>query len=195
MTIHTMEQHSPEWTAVRGGKFTASTFSSLFAKETTKEYQNLINQVVFERLTGETPESFESDWMKRGTELEPQALKGYEMLTFNTIRKVGFIELSEWTGCSPDGLIGEDGLVQIKCPKWSTLINYHLTGEIPRDYMIQMQGELFVTGRKWNDFFVYHPKLKPILKRVDRDEKMIDEIIGKLEIVIAEAKKRIERIG
>ena len=157
-------QGTDEWNALRLGKFTASCFSDLFAKDTTIAYQGLINKVVYERLTGEIPESYSNDYMARGSELEAQARQAYELETFNKIKEVGFIEISEWVGCSPDGLIGKDGLVEIKCPKWSTLIDYHLSGKIPSNYMYQMQGQLYVSERQWCDFYVWHPKFKPLLR-------------------------------
>jgi len=191
MITHDVIQGTDEWNALRLGKFTASFFSDLFAKETTIAYQGLINKVVYERITGEIPESYSNDYMARGSELEAQARQAYELETFNKVKEVGFIEISEWVGCSPDGLIGKDGLVEIKCPKWSTLIDYHLSGKIPSNYMYQMQGQLYVTERQWCDFYVWHPKFKPLLKRIGRAENIITAIKEKLEIVIAEAEKRI----
>lgn len=195
MTYHyDIQQNTPEWLNVRLGKFTASTFSDLFSKPSTKTYQNAINKVVFERLTHELPESFSNDWAERGHELEAEAIEAYEMRTFTKVNRVGFVEMDDWTGCSPDGLIGEDGLIQVKCPKYSTLIEYVLSGEVPNDYMIQMQGELWVTGRKFNEFFVYHPKLKPILKRVERDEAMIASIAEAVKTAKTIAIERIKTI-
>ncbi len=188
---HDIIQNTPEWLAVRAGKFTASMFADLFAKESTKTYQNAINKVVYERLTGESPESFSNEWTERGHELEPVAIEAYELLTFNKVTRVGFIEYNEWIGCSPDGLIGEKGMFQAKCPKFSTLIDYYITDKIPADYYTQMQGELFVSGREFNEFYVFHPKLKPILKRVNRDEKHILEIRAKLETAIELVNERI----
>ena len=91
-------QGTDEWTALRLGKFTASCFSDLFAKETTIAYQSLINKVVYERITGEIPESYSNDYMTRGSELEAQARQAYELETFNKVKEVGFIEISEWVG-------------------------------------------------------------------------------------------------
>jgi len=193
MKIYTnIEQGTDEWLSIRCGKFTASTFSDLFMKETTKGYQEAINRVVFERISGEFPESYSNDFMKRGTELEPLARESYEILTFNKVHQVGFIELSEWVGGSPDGLIEDEGMLEIKCPKWSTLISYLLEDVIPKDYMLQMQGNLWVSGRQWCDFFVWHPAFHPMLRRVKRDEKIIAEIQVATERAIEEAKKRVE---
>ena len=189
-----IEQNTDEWLKLRMGKFTASMFHELFAKPTTKEYQNAINKVVFERMTGELTESFSNGWTERGHLLEDEAVEAYELKTFRKIVKVGFVELDEWVGCSPDGLNGDEGMLQVKCPKFSTLIDYHLSNEVPKDYAIQMQGELWVTGRKWDDFYVYHPKLKPLLKRVERDEKMIGEIKKNVETAIKEVERRIAKL-
>lgn len=194
MIIHDVIQGTDEWHELRRGKFTASTFSDLFMAKSTKGYNNLISQVVFERLTGESPESFENDWMARGKELEGEAREQYELETFNKVEPVGFVEMSEWVGCSPDGFVGTEGLVQIKCPKYSTLIDYLLSGSVPKDYMIQMQGEMWVTGRKWCDFFVYHPKLKPMLKRVTPDEKILEQLKEEVNKAVVEAQTRIKKL-
>lgn len=189
-----IEQGSLEWIALRCGKFTASTFSDLFMGKTTKGYNEAINKIVFERLTGEVPESYKNEYMERGTELEPIARQTYELETFNKVKQVGFIELDEWVGCSPDGLVGIDGHLEIKVPKWNTLINYILDDIIPKDYMIQMQGQLYISGRQWCDFYVWHPKFKSMLRRVPRDEKMIVDIQNKIKEAIEEAKIRIGKM-
>ena len=190
-----VEQGTDEWLKLRMGKFTASVFPKLFMKKDTQGYQDAINKVVFERLTGELPESFSNDWMNRGTELEPVAIDIYENTTFNKVKRIGFIEHSEWIGCSPDGIVGKDGMLQVKCPKYSTLISYILSDQIPKDYMIQMQGEMLVAEKQWSDFYVFHPKLKPILKRVERNSKMHIEIWDKLFEAIADVEKRIVKIS
>jgi putative phage-type endonuclease len=191
--IHEVEQGSPEWHELRSTRFTASNFYKMFLKENTKTYQNFINEVVFARLTGEVEEGYTNDFMRRGIEVEPQAIEQYELDSFNKVHRVGFISYSDWIGCSPDGLIGTDGMIQIKCPKATTLMEYY-GGEVPNDYYIQMQGELFVTGRAWSIFYVYHPKLKPYEIKVDRDEEMISQIHEKLSECIKEAKRRIDKL-
>jgi len=195
MIIHDVTQGTPEWDAVRLGKFTASKFSDLFMKPELKGYQGLINQVVFERLTGEKPESFSSAWMDRGKELESQARHSYELQTFRKVQQVGFVEMDEWAGCSPDGFVGTEGTVEIKCPKWSTLIDYHLTGKIPTEYYWQIQGGLYITGRAWCDFYVWHPKLKPLLTRVEPVLGSFEMLKIQLDKAIDMAKTRIKRIG
>jgi len=195
MIIHQLEQGAPEWNEVRLGKFTASTFGKLFMAKSTKGYNDLINQVVYERITGESPESYSNQWMDRGTELEPEARMSYELLTFNKVHQVGFIEYNEWIGGSPDGLIDTDGIIEIKCPKSSTLIDYALSDKIPKDYEWQMQGNLYISERDYCDFFVYHPKLNPLQIRVNRDEQKIKQLESELEIAIEQAQERLNKLS
>lgn len=195
MIHHLIEQNSEEWLKLRSGKFTASTFADLFATKTTQAYKKAIRKVVFERLTGESPESFSNDWMNRGHELEPIARKEYEDYTFNTVSDGGFFEYNEWVGASPDGLIGEDGLIELKCPAYNTFIDYLINNKLPSEYLYQVQGQLFVTGRKWCDFTAYHPKL-PLMKVTVYPDPEIQEQIGKaLETAIKEAEEMIEKIS
>jgi predicted phage-related endonuclease len=194
MIYHDVIQGSDEWHILRSTRFTASNFHKLFAKESTKTYQNLINEIVFARLTGEVSESYQSEWMKRGNDLEAEAIEAYELETFNKATPIGFVELDEWVGCSPDSLVGDDGQLQIKCPKATTLMDYYIS-EGYEDYYVQLQGELYVTGRKWNDLYVYHPKLKSILTRFKRNEETITEIKLKIMLAVEQAQERIKKIS
>lgn len=194
MIIHEIEQNSPEWYEIRRGKFTCSTLSDLFMDKKTKGYNEAINKVVFERLTGEMPESYVNDYMRRGSELEPLAREKYELETFNSVRQVGFIEYSEWFGYSPDGLIEDNGLIEIKCPKFSTLIDFALNKKIPKEYEYQMQGGLFVSEREWCDFVMFHPKMQILITKVYRNEETIKSIQEVLEQSVEEAIKRIDKI-
>ena len=191
MKIYDFEQLSDEWFQVRLGKFTASKAADLLMKETTVGYNNLINQIVYERLTGKSPETFTNNWMQRGTELEAEAIKAFELETFQKIRSVGFIEMDEWTGCSPDGLLNSDGLIQIKCPKFSTHIDYLLSRKVPSDYYKQCQFELMVTERKYNILMSYEPNLKPFISKIERDEDLIQKIESKLNQSIKLVNERI----
>ncbi|MFH1525607.1 MAG: lambda exonuclease family protein [Bacteroidota bacterium] len=195
MKVHNFEQGTPEWQQVRCGKFTASNFAKLFMAASTKGYQDYINNVVFERLTGKQAEAYTNEWMLRGSELEAEARISYESRTFNIVEQVGFVEYSEWIGASPDGLIDADGLIEIKCPKHTTVIEYLLSDKIPKDYYWQMQGQMMVTDRKWCDYFIYHPDLEPIIKRVKREPKDIVLLIAELDKAIIETQNRIRTIG
>lgn len=192
--VYNMEQGTEEWLDIKRGKFSASNFSKLFMSETTQGYNDIINQIVFERVTGKSPEFYVNEYMARGTELESEARLDYEFVTGNKVKQVGFIELNEWVGVSPDGLIGKDGMLEIKCPKYSTLISQKLSQKVPKDYYWQMQGQMYVADRKWVDYYVYHPDLEPLLIRVERNEKDIEELRQKLDKAIESVIERINKL-
>lgn len=194
MIFHDVDQNSEEWLSLRAGRFTASTFSDLFAKKETAAYRKAIRKVVFERLTGESPESFKNEYMERGHELEPLAREAYELYSFNSVRDGGFFELDEWTGASPDGLVDDDGQIEIKCPSYNVFIDYLISQALPAEYKYQVQGQLLVTGRKWCDFIAYHPKLPLVVVRVLPNPVIHEEIKGALKTAINEAMSFIEII-
>lgn len=198
MIFHNVQQNSPEWEALRRGKFTASIFDELFLSKSTVTYEKAIAKVVYERLTGESPESFQSDYMKRGHELESAAHDRYNELKFvetlSVIEPGGFFELDEFTGASPDGLIEDDGIVEIKCPAYNTMIKYLIDKKLPNQYKYQVQGQLYVTGRSWCDFFAYSPKLKPHIIRIYPDGNIIDMIKYELDIAIKKANDLINKL-
>lgn len=187
--------NTEEWYNLRLGKFTASSFKDLFMSKTTKGYEKAIYKPVFERLTGELPESFSNEYMERGHELEPLAKDLYEMETFNIVQPGGFWALNDWIGASPDGLIGDDGIIEIKSPAFNTMISYLLKNQVPPIYKWQIYGQLWVTGRNWCDFMSFHPKLKPLIIRVERDESIITELQEKVFESISIAKDIIKKIS
>lgn len=187
-----IEQNTDEWMNLRMGKFTASMFSDLMGSKNTLTYQKAINKVVFEILTNEVPENFTSGYMERGHELEPLAKELYSMMTFNDVSNGGFFSYGNYIGASPDGLIDDDGLLEIKSPSFNTMINYLLRKSLPIEYKYQVQGQLFVTNRKWCDFMAYHPKLKPLIIRVERDEDIITDIQTRLNEAIETVINRIK---
>ena len=179
MIVHNMEQGTDEWFEIRLGKFTASVIDSLFAGKTTASYRNCISKVADERIVGKKPDDFNSSYyMDRGNEMEMFAVQAYEEERFQRIKLIGFCESDDHkSGCSPDGLIGDNGMIQIKCPKYSTMFEYikkdhqkvsnlHLLG---RAYFNQVQHEMMVTDREWSDFVLYHPGLPLIIRRVEKD--------------------------
>ena len=189
-----IEQNTDEWMNLRMGKFTASMFSDLMGSKNTLTYQKAINKVVFEILTNEVPENFTSGYMERGHELEPLAKELYSMMTFNDVSNGGFFSYGNYIGASPDGLIDDDGILEVKSPSFNTMINYLLKKELPNEYKYQVHGQLFVTGRAWCDFMAYHPKLKPLIIRISRDEKIINEIHSELKEAIDLVVNRIKLI-
>jgi len=185
-----IKQNSDEWFALKVGKFSASTCAELLMNKKTKGYTGLIDRIVEERMTGNPTESktFKGNqFTERGHELEPVARDDYEMRTFRDIAIIGVIELDDWVLCSPDGLIGEDGLWQAKCPIFNTQKSYLKSQKVPTNYYKQMQFELFVSGREYNVFNSYHPYLPAVDIVVKRDEEMITIIQQRIK----EAKKEI----
>jgi hypothetical protein len=160
MIILDCEQKSDAWHKARLGIPTASGFCKLVAatgarrKGTTPA--KYIEELVYDLVTGATPDQFQSFAMRRGVELEPHARAWYELATGEKVRKVGFVygsEAREW-GCSPDGLVGENGGIEIKCLSRSGFIAA-VTGRLDEDYVIQAQGEMWVCGADWWDLVTY----------------------------------------
>lgn len=194
MIQYKVEQNSDEWFALRRGKFTASTFKDLFMGENTQGYKDAIYKVAFERLTNTSPESFTNEYMQRGNELEPEARAWYEFEKNVEVIKAGFFEFNDWIGASPDGLVGDSGLIEIKCPKFSTMMDYLIKKELPKTYFHQVHGQLLVTDRQWCDFIAYHPSLPKLVLRVEREKKIDDEILDKLFRAIKEVEQIITKL-
>ena len=190
-----LEQGSPEWQLVRLGKFTGSKANDLLMKPSLKGYQNLIYMLAYERLTGEPTESYVSEWMQYGSDTEPEARESYIFETGNEVQQVGFIELDENTGCSPDGLVNNDGMLEIKCLKWNVQMDYLISQKIPTNYYLQMQFNLFVSNRQWCDFYSYHPKLKAFNKRVFPDLEKFEEFEERIKQGILDVENLINKLN
>jgi len=182
MIYHDVQQNTDEWLNLRKGKFTASAANDLFLKPDTATYRKCIARVIYERKTGVLlpEEKFYSKAMETGHEREIYAIDQYMSETFTLVKNGGFCEWNEWIGCSPDGLVDENGLLQIKCPDFSTIVEYKQTAKLSLNYNRQMQFELMVTEREWNDFYVFYPLINPFTIRVFRDESLIKEIRDKV---------------
>lgn len=180
MIIHNVEQGSEEWFQIRLGLPTASRFSDIVTPakcELSKSRHKYLYELVAEKLIKERECNFSNEWLERGNELENEARQMYQLLTDNGVKEVGIITDDDIkVGASPDGLIGEAGGLEIKCPKASTLVKYYIKDELPLEYKLQVMGNLWLSGREWWDFFAYHPKVKPFYKRVYRDEKCIKKL-------------------
>lgn len=197
-----IEQNSEEWSEIKLGMFSASTCTELLMDKNTKGYTSLISKIVEERITGEPCENnlFKGNaFTNRGHEFEALAREDYEIRNLQVVKQVGVVIMDEWTLCSPDGLINEDGLHQIKCPIFSTQKEYltkYSEGKLPitSAYVKQLQFELLVTDRDYNVFTSFHPHLKPIDIIVKRNDDMIDFITYRLAEAKIEVKEEIERI-
>lgn len=196
-----MTQRSPEWFAARAGVITASRVADLMSKTKTgvsAKRSNMIACLAVERLTGQCVETYSNDAMRRGTELEPEAIAAFSFETDSPVEEIAFIKHHATlprVGCSPDGLIGDDGMVEIKCPN---AMNKHLgalkSGAHTKEYRWQLQHQLFVTGRKWVDAVSYDPRfplgLQLAIRRVFPNAE--DQIALAEEIAKSDAE--IERI-
>ena len=198
--IHEMEQRTDEWFEVRLGRITASRIREVLPQNgniNTTKLNYFAYQLAAQILTGEsdTPD-YQSAAMLRGTELESEAREAYQMIAGVEVQEVGFVTHDVYpAGCSPDGLIGDDGGLEIKCPLGATQLKYLVNKKLPAEYFPQVQFSLWLTGRKWWDFFSYHPRLKPLLVRVEPDKGYFDklnEVIEKLDIKI---KTIIKEVG
>ena len=195
MIVHTIEQRSKEWYQLRCGKFTASTFAKLMGKKTNKGYQDEIYRVAYETLTDEpVSNGCVNAAMQHGIDTEPEARLWYEKHENVFVEEVGFIERNEFVGVSPDGLVDDNGVLEIKCPQYNTQIDYLLKHWLPSEYKWQVQGLLWVSEREWCDFLSYHPKLDKLLVRVRRDESAIKELETRINEVIEETKEVINKL-
>lgn len=189
-------QGSEEWFAARLGRITASKVEDVMKGPKLAGYRNYRAQLVCERLTGQREETYTNGAMQRGTDLEPFARECYEFKTGNTVAEIGFINHPYIPnfGCSPDGLIGDDGMIEIKCPNSATHIDYLLNGVVPSDYVKQMTCQLSCTGRKWVDFVSYDPRLPEEMQlfiiRMHRDNAAIEE----MEKAVFAFDKEVERM-
>lgn len=202
--LNEIEQRSDEWFKIRLGKVTASRISDVMAK-TKSGYsasrQNYMAQLICERLTETPTESYTNAAMQRGTELEPVAREIYILNQFDvTVNEVGFIPhpTIENAGASPDGLVNDDGLIEIKCPNTWTHIEFMQSLKPKREYILQMQWQMMCTGRRWCDFVSYDDRLPDNLSykcvRINYDENLAQEIEAEVIKFLQELDDRIKQI-
>jgi len=192
---------------LRAGKVTASRVVDVLSKVKSGESagrKNLKMDLVAERLTGKPTDSFTNSAMQWGTEQEPFARIAYEAYRNLFVEQIPFMDhpTIEWFGCSPDGLVGEDGLIEIKCPSTTTHIEYLQEGKPPSRYVPQMMAQMACTGRKWCDFASFDPRMPEELQlfvvRLNRDDAYIQEMeaevkkfLDEVEQVLAQLKRKM----
>lgn len=193
-------QGSEAWFAARAGKVTASRVVDVLAKVKVGESASRKNykaDLVVERLTGQKTEGFTSAAMQWGIDTEPQARMAYEVATGNLVDLDGFVNhpTIEYFGCSPDGYVGDDGLIEIKCPNTATHLDYIEADAPPKNYYIQMQAQMACTGRKWCDFVSFDPRLPDGLQllviRVNRDDNFIQIMEDEVVEFLAEVQEKV----
>jgi putative phage-type endonuclease len=185
VTTLSLIQGSREWHMARLGKVTASRASDVIAKTKTgwsASRGRYMVDLIGERLTGIAAPCFVTQAMQWGIEQEPYAKSAYEFLTDTTIEPAGFVEhpTIPMSGASPDGLVGTDGLVEIKCPGTAAHIETLLKRAVPADYLPQVNWQFACTGRKWCDFISFDPRfpehLRLVVIRVDRDQQQVEQL-------------------
>ncbi len=186
-------QGSEEWLKVRLGKFGGTDAQAVATNG--KGLETLCFEKVGEIITGRLKDTYTNADMERGNELESQARFAYEMKTGNTVILVGYVEQSEYVGVSPDGLVGEDGLVEIKCPTDANFIRFLIQRKPEPKYIYQMQHQMLVTERKWCDFVVFNDNLNRIeITRIERSEPLIEKIKIGLEQGISKIEEMLENV-
>ncbi|MEO1169635.1 MAG: lambda exonuclease family protein [Pseudomonadota bacterium] len=198
-----MEQRSPEWFEARLGKATASKISDIIAKTRNGwgvSRKNYAAQLVAERLSGQAADSFTNAAMQWGADTEPMAREAYERAQLVSVTEVGFLDhpVVDMSGASPDGLVGDDGLVEIKCPNTATHIDTLQGSAIPTKYFAQMQWQMACCERDWCDFASFDPRL-PLelqlhIRRVERDSKWLAETEEMVAEFLAEVAGTVEQL-
>ena len=199
MRILECEQGSDEWLQARLGIPTASCFGKLITSQGKKSTQmdSYLNTLVAETLMGKPSESFSSEWMDRGTELEPEGRAWYEFQMNCDVEQVGFVLRDDGlVGGSPDGLTPDGGL-ELKCPKAETHVSYLRADKTPTTYFAQVQGCMWLCEREQWDFVSYHPDMPKLHITVARDsrfiatlESLVDELLTKKQEILDELSRR-----
>ncbi|QEE11715.1 YqaJ viral recombinase family protein [Bartonella krasnovii] len=202
-----MEQRTAEWFQARLGKVTASNVYNVLSKTAkgmpTSKYEDYKIKLMTERLTEEISQSYITPAMQWGIDYEEDPLREYAFIYDTEVTRCGFIQhpTIQMAGASPDGLIGEDGLIEIKCPQSSNHLRFFIDGNIKSEYYAQMQFQMACTGRKWCDFMSYNPNfvgkstgLRMKIKRINRDEEQIEQINQAVEIFLAEIDQEMQKI-
>ena len=199
-----MEQRTEEWFAARCGKVTASRVADIIAKTKTgysASRENYLAQLVCERMTGKPAESYSNAAMQWGTDQEPFARAAYEAAKDVLVEEVGFAihPTIKDAGASPDGLVGEFGLVEIKCPNTATHIQTLLDQKVPEKYIVQMQWQMACTSRQWCDFASFDPRMEEglqlFIKRVEYHPLYVAELEKEVINFLMDVEDKIQKLN
>lgn len=195
--IFLCDQNSPDWYEARRGLATASEFECIVKRlksgGVSEKRQTYMFKLAGERLTGDLTEQVFARSLERGKTYEEEARDGYSFLKNTDVQIVGFVR-NEIAGCSPDGLVGTDGGVEIKVAQPHIQIERLLTGGLPEEHKAQVQGNLWITEREWWDFTSYCPKLPQLIVRVTRDNGYIANLAGAVAKFNEELAETVEKI-
>lgn len=200
-----LQADEQDWLRARCGHVTASRIVDVMARNRTKDgwgvtRSNYAAELIAERLSGCPSESFTSAAMQHGKDTEGHARAAYEFHTDFNVSPAAFVTHAniEWAGATPDGFVGDDGLVEFKCPNTATHIDTILSQKVPTKYIPQIQWQMAVTGRAWADFVSFDPRLpermRLFIKRVNRDDNAIGEMERHVEQFLAEVDDTIKRL-
>lgn len=182
--FHQCKQGSPEWIRLRLGRPTASSFEKILtaAGKASSSVESYLHELLAERVLGYATQAPTLAIMQRGHDLETSAVDYYEFQRDVKTEVIGFVTTDDGAyGASPDRTVGDEGLLEIKCPTPGVHVGYMLTGGAHKAYWPQIQGQLLVTERKWLDIVSYHPDMPMVLIRVERDEEYIAKLAKALE--------------
>jgi putative phage-type endonuclease len=198
MKIYDFPQRSDEWYEVRRGVPTASSFDKIVTTGglPSKSRQKFLYQLAAEKVSGLTDDKFQSQAMIQGVEREDTSRKFYELIRGVEVKEIGFCTTDDGKyGCSPDGIVGDNGLIEIKCPLGGTHVGYFMDqGECPLEYFAQVQGQLLVTGREWCDFISYYPGLKPVIVREEPNTQFQKLLKKELELFCEDLEKLVKQL-
>lgn len=202
MKVFDVDQGSPQWFACRAGIATASNFAAVMATVKSgeaAERRNYRARLVVESITGKSPDGYQNAAMRQGIEREPDARALYESRSGVWVDEVGFCRHDSLpAGASPDGMVGEDGLVEIKSPELATHLDYLLSDGMPAKYRPQVQGQLWITGREWCDFVSFNPdfpeKLRLGVWRIHRDDVYIQTLQAEVTRFMVEVAAELEKL-
>ena len=189
-----INQGTSEWLSLRAGKFTGSDFHSLLGNSETKK--KILYKKAIERLTNTIldEDNITSKDIERGKEEEKNARLLYEMETNQEVQQIGFAELDEWVGCSPDGLTSDNGIIEIKCPKDVIFAQQVITDNIKPEYITQMQFNMYVLNKEYCDYVMYNRDFKLFIKRIARDNDYIEKIKESIEECKTIVKDNMEQL-
>lgn len=197
-------QGSEEWFAIRCGKVTASRVADVIAKTKSgpaASRKNYLAELVAERLTGEAAQGYSNAAMLWGTDMEPQARAAYAFYTDAEVEEIGFVvhpAIAD-SGASPDGLVGDSGMVEIKCPNTATHIETLRNESVPAKYVTQMMWQMACTGRQWCDFVSFDPRMPEdmqiFIKRVERDDMRISELESEITAFLKELDDTVDELN
>jgi hypothetical protein len=195
------EQNTPEWEAAKVGVPSASEFDKILTPggKPSEQAEAYAHRLLAEQIVGRMIDSYQSPAMADGNAREDESVAYYELQRSVTTERIGFCLTDDRAvGCSPDRLVGKEGLLETKNPLAHTHIGYLLGGKLDKKYWPQLQGQLFVTGRRWVDIVSYFPEIRPKIIRIERDEPylaLLSATLGRFCAMLADKREQLVKLG